>query len=350
MNWRAAFREQAVNCAALGSPFTARLLDLIAARGLPEGRVAARIANWQGDPTSRGASVPLRLTGALHGLVLERRAPGLAALYPPAGAADDALWAAIGAAVVAEEAWIDRRLDYAPQTNEVGRSAFLIAAARWLAARTGLPLELSELGASAGLNLLLDRYALCVGGRWFGPQGAPVRLSPDWRGALPEDVLLHVAGRAGADLAPPDPVTERTRLLSFIWPDQPARLERMRAALEEAARLRLRVERADAIDFLERRLATPVEGRLHMVFHTVAWQYFPKAARARGTALLAAAGRSSSSEAPLALVAMEADGRAPGAGLSMTLWPGGQRHYVGRADFHGRWIDWRPPEPESLPW
>ncbi|MDW4550834.1 DUF2332 family protein [Defluviimonas sp. D31] len=350
MSWRAAFRDQARNCAALGSPFTARLLGLIAARGLPEGRVAARIANWQGDPTSRGASVPLRLAGALHGLVLERRVPDLAALYPPAQVADDALWTAVGSAVIAEEAWIDRRLDHAPQTNEVGRSAFLIAAARWLAARTGLPLELSELGASAGLNLLLDRYALSVGDRWFGPQDAPLRLSPDWRGSTPEDVALHVVGRAGADLAPPDPVAERTRLLSFIWPDQPERLARMRAALDEAARLRPRVERSDAIDFLERRLAATVEGRLHMVFHTVAWQYFPETARARGTVLLAAAGRRSSAAAPIALVAMEADGGGPGAGLTITLWPGGMRHDVGRADFHGRWIDWRPPEPESLPW
>ncbi|MEZ5777338.1 MAG: DUF2332 family protein [Paracoccaceae bacterium] len=348
MTWRDAFADQAQSCESLGSPFTARLLSLIATRGLPDGRVLERIAGWPGDITSRGASVPLRLAGALHGLVLEGRAPDLDAHYPPATGADEPFWRAVSAAVTCHADWIDQRLDAAPQTNEVGRAAFLIAAGRWLQSITGLPLCLSELGASAGLNLMFDRFALDTGVGLFGPADPVLTLRPDWRGDAPMAGELRVVARAGVDLAPPDPIADRLRLLSFLWPDQPERMTRMRAALAEAERTRLHVERADAIDFLARRLADPPKGAVHVVFHTVAWQYFPDDAKTRGMELLTRAGARATRDAPLAHVAMEADGKSPGAGCWITLWPKGTRQDVGRIDFHGRWIDWRPPSEQEF--
>ena len=81
----------------MGSPFTARLCRLLAERLAPGDPVSDRVLGWPGDPSHRADALPLRLAGALHGLVVEGRDAGLAAVYPPhhAAADDDALWAAV---------------------------------------------------------------------------------------------------------------------------------------------------------------------------------------------------------------------------------------------------------------
>lgn len=341
-----AFRDQAVSCDGLGSPLTARLCRLCADR-LEHGRVAELVLGWDGDASSRGDSVPLRLMGALHALVLTGADPALADAYgAAAGLSDDHLWRVVAAALERHQDHVVHWLHSAPQTNEVRRSAALIAAGHWLTARFGLPLVLSELGASAGLNLLWDRWRLDGPAGMLGPVDGPVVLTPDWRGAVPVCAPPQVVGRAGVDLNPLDPVADRLRLLSYVWADQADRLERTRAALDVAARDRPPIQRGDAVDWLAERLALPVPGRVHLVAHTIAWQYFPAAAQARGEALLAEHGARATPEAPLARLGMEADGSGqPGAGLTLDLWPSGQRITLGRVDFHGRWIDWQAPPP-----
>lgn len=340
-----ALRAQAAACAALGSPLTAEILGQLAEPGvLPAtGALARRLLDFgpgsAADLGPSGASVPLRLAGGLHRLVLGGEAPGLGRAYGRGIGLDRALRDAL----CDHDAFLADWIDSPPQTNEVRRSAVLIAAGHWLAARHGLPLELSELGASAGLNLLWDRYRLEVPGGGFGPGDAALRLSPDWRGDLPPSTPPRVAGRAGVDLNPLDPLRDRLRILSYIWPDQPDRLERTRAALDEAARLRPRVDRGDAAAWLAARLAQPMPGRLHLVFHTVAWQYFPPDTREACRDALAEAGARATPGAPIARFGMEADDRPGDAALSLTIWPGGQRIDLGRADFHGRRVDWRAP-------
>jgi hypothetical protein len=340
----AAFRDQARACAGLGSPFTARLLDGLADAILPGTLLADRLLGWPGDLSGNGASLPLRLAGGLHALVRLGRDADLSAAYAdPAGIDDGALRATALAAMARHQGFLLGWIESPPQTNEVRRSAVLIAAAHWLTARFGLPMMLSELGASAGLNLLWDRYALRIGADAFGPTDPTLTLSPEWTGPRPPPARPQVASRAGVDLNPLDPVADRLRLLSYIWADQTDRIARTEAALDAAARERPHVERADAIDWLAGRVATPQPGRLHLIFHTIAWQYFPAATQVRGQALLADAGRRATPEAPLARLAMEADGQAPGAGLTLQLWPEGEVIALGRADFHGRWVHWATP-------
>lgn len=332
---RQAFRDQARACAALGSPLMQRLMAGLADRLTPGDPVSDRVLTWEGDPSSSADSVPQRLAGGLHALVLSGQAPDLAKAY----ASDRDPTNAALAAIRAHPAFLRDWLATPPQTNEVRRSAALIAAAHWLTDRFGLPLVLSELGASAGLNLLWDRYALSVHGQSFGPADPSLILTPDWTGPLPPAARITVLDRRGVDLCPLDPISNRLRLLAYLWADQPDRLARTRIALDLAARLRPQVDKADAADWLETRLQTRHEGAVHLVFHTVAWQYFPPSTRSRALAAMATASRQS----PLARLSMEADGNAPGAALTLTLWPDGETISLGRADFHGRWIDWQAP-------
>jgi hypothetical protein len=342
MSLRAALRHQSRACASLGSPFNARLLGLIADRLQPGTALADRLLGWPGDISPRGASVPLRLAGALHGLVLDGAAPDLAAAYPPHDVGDDTLWLAVNAALHSHAARIDDWLNRPPQTNEVGRSAVLIALGHWLTARYGLPLILSELGASAGLNLMWDRYALDLPGARLGPDDAVLRLAPDWTGTTPVRATPAVADRRGTDLTPLDPADakDRLRLSAYIWPDQTDRLTRTTAALAAA---RAPVDRADAANWLASRLCKPAMGHLHLICHTIAWQYFPPATQSRARAQIESAAAHATPTSPLAWFAMEADSNSPGAALTLRLWPGDLTLNMGRADFHGRWIDWQPP-------
>jgi len=340
---RNAFLRQAEACDALGSPFTARISRLHAARLEPGSAVADRILEWQSDPSPSADSVPLRIAGCLHALVLDGKASSLAAVYPPNASGDDSLWAAISDAERDHAGFILDRLASAPQTNEVRRSGALLPGFLLLGEMFGKPLVLSELGASAGLNLQWDRYRFDLGGRRYGPATSSVQIAPEWRGNPPPSGDVTVSARAGCDLNPIDVAdpAHRLRMLSYIWADQPDRLARTAHALEIAARDTLEIEKADAIDWLARRLATPHSGAVHVVYHTIAWQYFPKALQDKGQALIAAAGARATTDAPLAHLSLEADGKPSGALLTLQVWPSGETKEIGRGDFHGRWVDWR---------
>ena len=157
-------------------------------------------------------------------------APALARLYPPLADTGPALDAALRAAIAEQGGDLVGLIESAPQTNEVARSGILLGGLLTVAAETGLVLALNEVGASAGLNLHPDCYAYDFGrGHRWGPADAPLTIACDWRGAAPPlDARLEIASRAGSDLAPIDPADAqaRERLLGYIWPDQPARLER----------------------------------------------------------------------------------------------------------------------------
>lgn len=328
-----AFEAQAQACAALGSPFMARLCGVLP--DLLEGTaLGARLRVWPGDVGPGGDSLPLRVAGALHALKLGGDA-GLGAIYPPQGPDETAFADGIATALEVHAEAIDAFIDRPPQTNEVRRSAFLIAAASVVASRFGLPLRLSELGASAGLNLNFDRYRLAANGWTRGASDPVVTLTPDWTGGPPPEAKIAVAERRGADLTPLDPVADRQRLLAYLWPDQPERLTLTRAAL---ALPPAPVDATDAGDWLGARLDA-VPGRAHLIFHTVAWQYFPAAVQARLTATIEAAGAQATPDAPLAVASMENDG-GDGAALNLRLWPGDEALHLGRGDFHGRWIRW----------
>ncbi len=156
-----AFLKQAEASDGLGSPFTAGLCRLLAARLDHTSRFGHRILDWPDDPHS--AALPLRACGALHALSRSGLAPDLTALYPPALFDADRLGQHLGAVIGQHDAFLTAFLDSAPQTNEVARSAIVLGAALHVAAITGQPIDLLEIGASAGLNLRFDRYHYDLG-------------------------------------------------------------------------------------------------------------------------------------------------------------------------------------------
>lgn len=333
-----AFHHQAAACRDLGSPFMARLM-LAVPQVFPEDTaLAVRLDGWQGDPGPAGASLPLRLAGGLHHLVLTGQEAALAEVWPPQEAAG--LEAAVAGALRRQDGFLTDWVTHAPQTNEVGRSAVLLAAAAEVARWSGLPLRLSELGASAGLNLNFPVYALEIREETIGSATPALRLRPEWSGRVPPAGPVAVTGARGVDLNPLSPDRDGLRLMSYVWPDQAARLARLEAALQAAAMHPPQVDAGDAAGWLEARLATPWPGLCHMVCHTIAFQYFPQATKDRITAAMEAAGARATAEAPLVWVAMEADEVKGSAGVTLRLWPGDLRVTLGRAGFHGQWVEW----------
>ena len=335
-----ALLDQAGHCAALDSPFMARMLPMLAEVWPVGSLLDTAVQRFDGDIGPKGHSLPLRLASGLHALVLTGQDAGLMATYPPNVATDADLASALSGALAAHEAFLIDWITSAPQTNEVRRSSVLIAGTHRLVHHTGITqVHLSELGASAGLNLMFDRYALTVGATRLGPEDAALTLAPDWTGPEPLCAPFTVTGRRGVDLNPLDPhlPDHALRLRAYLWADQDHRLALTDAAI---ACCTADVDRGDAIDWLTNRLSSAPAGQLHLIFHTVAWQYFPPEQQVKGTALIEAAGARATQNSPLAWLRMEADTETRGASVTARLWPGDHHITLGRADFHGRWVDW----------
>ena len=174
-------------------------------------------ADWKKDAGITSGVLPLCLYAALHALALERIKHGLVEVYPPNTASDESLWNAVVGAFQQHEQFIRVWLKSTPQTSEVRRAAPILAGLNYCLSRYPMPVMLSEFGANAGFNLLLDRCSLNAG-RTLQPADDPiVTLSPDWMGVIPAQQPLKIIDRAGVDINPLNPVDrlDYSRLLSY---------------------------------------------------------------------------------------------------------------------------------------
>lgn len=301
-------RRQAEQCGLSGSPLYEALLSG-AADDLEAGGPTAEV--MAGEQEQPSGSVPaLRLTGALHRMVLERRAPQLALHYPSVGGAAGTrgAWTAARTLMADDPAAVRRLAAHPVQTNEPARSAVLWGGLAVLAARVPLPVRLLEFGASGGLNLVPDRYGYRVGRHVLGDASSALIVADPWREAQgPTAVGVRVVERAGSDCRPVDVATTEGRLTltSFVWADQLHRLERLRAAFAVMVGHPVTVERAGASQFLAARLAGPVPGVVTVVWHSVVWQYLDAAEQARVEKLLNSALAAATAAAPVAHLSME---------------------------------------------
>ena len=233
--------------------------------------------------------------------------------------------------------WLDRP----PQTNEVGRSNALIAGLLAFADQFPLPIDLIELGASAGLNLQLDRFGFNLGGNHIGDPGSPLQLTPEWRGSPPPAAKLEIASRRGVDRTPLDPARDADRLSAFVWADQTPRLAQLDAALAVARAHPLTVEPGDAGEWLEERLVkSQSNGIGRLIMHSIAFQYFAPETQAQVSAAIERAGVEATARRPLGWLRFErlADERSPS--LRLRTWPRGDDYLLARCHPHGAWIRW----------
>ena len=183
-------------------------------------------------------------------------------------------------------------LTHATQTNEPARCAVLLPS---FGAMTG-PLALIEVGASAGLCLLPDRYsyryANGAGTRLLHPADGPSEVLLDCAvtGPVPmPDVVPEIVWRSGIDLNPLD-VTDAEHvawLEALIWPEHEDRRVRLRAAVGIARADPPRLVRGDLNDEVEALVATAPEEATVVVFHTAVLAYLDEPARERFAATMA---------------------------------------------------------------
>lgn len=339
---RAAFGNQVAYCRANDAPLTARVVEAVLANFDGPGAFLARLREWPG--AAMADALPLRAAGGLHALYLSGAEPGLAPLY--AGEAVDAA-ALVGAAIARHDAALLPWLDGPPQTNEAGRSASYVAALLWLGAQ-GLPSrwEGIEIGSSAGINLMMDRYRYDLGGVAVGPERADMRIVPEWRGPPPPvaDAGWAFAALRGCDVAPVD-LTDPAQLLrlkAYVWPEHCERFARLAFAAQAAADRAPDLVRADAAEFVAQALAAPqAAGTTRVLMHSIVWQYLGEARQAAITDAMEAAGARATPDRPLAWVALEANRVTFRHELTVRHWPGsGEARMIARAHPHGAWVEY----------
>jgi hypothetical protein len=268
---------------------------------------------------------PLRLLGGLHYLVLA----GKASWSDPLESHREFLTAFVSS--------------HGVQTNEVQRSWILVPLFLRVAQRTGAEVfDLVELGSSAGLNLVWDRYRCLYGAGEWGPRDARLTLSGQEKKPVPGELLdLHprVRERVGIDREPIDVTTDDgARLLKcFVWAGQDERLERLDRAIDALRDDPPQLTRGDMVAELPQVLASRADDALTIVFATASLGYVPEEGVAGIRATLDAAGRAGG------LVFVTTGTARTGEhhwGLRIVYYPGAEREFAGEADYHGAWLDW----------
>ncbi len=156
------------------------------------------------------------------------------------------------------------------QTNEPARCATLLP----LLARLPQPLALIEIGASAGLCLLPDRYGYDYG-RASLPGEPMLRCAVNDATPIPVS-LPQIVWRAGLDLNPVDlaDAGQVAWLETLVWPEQTGRLANLRAAIKVAAAIRPRIVQGDLLgDSLARLCDEAPKDATLVIFHTAVLAY-----------------------------------------------------------------------------
>ena len=298
---------------------------------------------------SPGQPAPNLLFAAVHHLLLGGAEHPLRSYYPDLGGErppDDA------AAALFRDFCLSRRALLEPlirtrlvQTNVLERTGALLPAFAAAAAALGRDeLAMVEVGASAGLNLIWDRYAYDYGATAWGDAASPVRLTIEVRGERPLPALprgLRAGWRAGIDLRPVD-LADGDALRwqrALMWPERLDRQRRLEAAAPILRESAPEIVAGDACEELHGLLSRAPGSMGPIVFASYALYQFDEAARTRLLKILRDHGR----ERALALVTLDTI-RAGDAFGTVELKEfseyAGDARTLARAHPHGSWIEW----------
>jgi hypothetical protein len=346
---RESFHVQAAYCEAMAAPITARVCVALADALDRDSETGRRVLDWSGEPVAD--ALVLRLVGGLH--ALHRRGGDEALDRVFTGAVTDGaeVTAILRSVVRAHDAALLPWLDGPPQTNEAGRSAGLMTGLLHVASRFGPAMDLLEIGSSAGLNLLIDRYAFDLGGLRRGPADSPVLIAPEWRGPPPPDAAVTIGSVQGVDIAPVDVAdpAEAERLAAYVWVDATDRLQRIERGIAMIRAHGVSLAQGEAAEWVEARLAEPqAPGTTRVLMHSVVWQYLPPASQSRIREAMEAAGRSATQERRLAWVMMEPNRDLHRHEVRVQTWPGDRpMELVALTHAHGAWVEALPPPYET---
>lgn len=339
-----ALLAQAKACNDIGSAMYTRLFHDLADDYADNGRTFAILAGRSARPIHD--AIPLRLAAAVHRIVLSGRDERLARHYPSVGGKPGHDFTADFIAYMRDHIdEIDLALTQQVQTNEVGRSIVHLTMSHWLTTQDIATFDLLELGASAGLNLNFDKYYACSGQLRMGDSQSAVRFMGDYFTHTPNlpKTGAQVHRKRGVDISPLD-VTQsedETRLLSFFWPDQKARIERTRAAIEIAKVSPPLVDSASADIWLQQQLSRPFE-RATVVFHSIVWQYLGAGTQNGVREALASGAQRATPQTPLLWVRMEPAG--PVADVQVDVWDGSSLEPIhsrlAEVGYHGQNMNW----------
>lgn len=307
--------------------------------------------------------LPVLLLAAIHLQVLEGHGGDAARFYPNVngGTTDDG-----DPYPAVRRLALDRRdavrsivATRSTQTNEIGRCALALPALVAVEAesRVGGPLALVDVGASAGLNLLLPTYSYDYG--TGAPVGgpSPIVLSCALRGSpaggfTAPTAIPRIAGARGLDASPIDldDDTAVQWLEACVWPDNTDRFARLVAAIERARIERPSVTRGDAVRDVATLVAASRDDGHPVVLTSWVLNYLPTERQRAFVAELDRLGASDDlswvvAEAPAETAGLPIPTTRPAEALtvvSLVTWRDGVRtvRRLGTAHPHGYWLHW----------
>ena len=218
------------------------------------------------------------------------------------------------------------------QTNECRRCVALLPGV-WVTPATTF--HLVDFGASAGLNLYLDRYRYRWGDQQWG-RASPVVLETENRGRPMELREVEVLSRTGLDLNPLDPADRDNRLWleALIWPEHDDRRRRLRTALDLAGAGESEFVIGDALETLGPTLDALPGAEPAVVLNSFILNQFAPDDRSRVGDIVDRARGSR----PIYRVSMEWLSKESDA-ATIAVDNGAGLREVGRAHPHGEWID-----------